>query len=488
MPEQVRMHYNYKKTEREIEIIKLKHTDSCEVAVIGGGPGGFAAAVRSAQLGMKTVLIARKDLAGISLRRSRLPTMSLIESAHVIDISRQASAFGLKQAEPKPDWPAVVKRARTVSNLISKGGEITLAKWKAAVIKGSASLKDANHVKIATADGEDLTVEAENVVIATGAEPKPYPGVEFERGKIISPREVIDLDRIPRRVLIIGGNAISLEFAYVFQAMDSQVTIVESRSGILEAMDEDIIRTISRIFKQRGIRIQTSSRLTGIDRSRDVWHYFIDTGEGPADLYADICIVNIGRVASVKHLGLESLGMELDEGFIAVDDHMRTSIPGIYAVGDCAGPPLLAQAALLEGACAAETMAGQESSGISYENMPSCIYCHPEVATVGISEETAAESGYDFKIGKSYFSANDRAVARGMKDGLVKLIVNRDTERILGAHVVGTGAPELIGQIVIGRKLDMTAGVLAGTSQPHPSLSEAFTEAANAVTGKSVFG
>jgi len=463
------------------------NTGYYDVAVLGGGPGGFAAAIRAAQLGLNTALIARKDLAGLSLRRGRLPTMALIESARALDIMQRAEAFGIKRINPEPDWEAVVKRARTIGSRVARSGELTLAKWKIKVVKGTAQIQDASHIKITDESGEHEIV-AENIVIAVGAEPKSLPGVEFVESRIISPRQVITLDEIPRRLLIVGAGPIGIEFAYIFHMMNSGVTVIEREPQALPGMDEEIASTVQKVFQNRGIRIITSARLSGIDRSKEPWHYFVETGGQTEDVYADLCIVLEGRAANIEGIGAVNIGIKLENGFIPVDDHMRTSIPGVYAVGDCIGPPLLAQAAQLEGCCAAETIAGLETAGVRYDNMPSCVYCHPEVATVGLSEAAVVERGLNYKIGKSYFAANGRAIARDDKDGLVKLIVNRDNDKILGAHIVGSGAPELIGQVVIGRKLDMTAGILANTSQPHPGLSETLAEAAAVVTGTGVVG
>jgi len=459
--------------------------DSYDVVIVGGGPGGYVAAVRSVQLGMKTVVVERERLGGVCLNWGCIPTKALLESARLLDEMRRADEFGLVCRNPEPDWKAVVKRSRAAAARMTKGVEFLLKKKHVEVTEGTASFETPTRIEVTGKDGKQ-EIDAKNVILATGAAPRPLPGLEPDGQRIITYREALVLPEVPPRLLIIGAGAIGVEFAYLFSVMGSRVTPVEMMENVLPNEDAEVSRLVERKFRKRGIAVHTSSRVSGVDRDRDPWLYTIEGPNRSEELQAEVCLVAVGVQADIEGLGMEKVGLTLDGGFLQVDDHMRTNVPGVWAIGDCTGPPLLAHAASHEGICAIETIAGLQHPGVNRDNVPACTYCHPQVASVGLTEQQAREAGHKVKVGKAFFLANGRAVAGGETDGLVKFVVDGEDDRVLGVHIVGPGAPELIGEVVLGRELEATARRFATTIHAHPTLSEALMEAAGAASGEGI--
>ena len=458
-----------------------------DVVVIGGGPGGYVAAIRAAQLGLKTVLIEKTQLGGVCLNWGCIPTKSMLESARLLDEMRRASDFGLICKDPTPDWGAIIKRSRAAAERMTKGVEFLMKKHKIEVIAGTAAFVTPQKLKVKENGGE-RELATRNVIIATGAKPNALPGFDYDGKRIISSHEAMILPQIPKRMLIIGAGAIGVEFAWLYSVMGSEVTLVEVMENVLPLEDEEVSKVVAGSFRKRGIKVHTSGKVTDIKRHQDSWQYKIVGEKKSEDLNADVCLVAVGVHAQLDGLGVEKIGLELDHGFVKVSNYMRTNVPGVWAVGDCAGAPLLAHAASHEGICAVETIANLPHPGINPDNVPACVYCHPQVASVGLTEQAAKEAGHKVKVGKAFFVANGRAVAGGETEGFVKFVIGKQYNEVLGVHIVGPGAPELIAEVVLGRVLEVSAHEFAKTIHSHPTLSEAVMEAAAAAIGEAIHG
>jgi len=462
------------------------NTNKYDVVVVGSGPGGYVSAIRATQLGKKTAVVERENLGGVCLNWGCIPTKALLESARLLDEMRNAKSFGLKCEAPTPDWNAVIKRSRLSSTKMSKGVEFLMKKNKIDVIKGHGEFKSSTVLKVNTNDGVE-EISADNFIIATGARPRALPGFEFDGKNIISSKEAMILPEIPKQMLIIGAGAIGVEFAYLYSIMGSKVTIVELMDQVVPVEDKEVAITLERLFVKRGINVHTASKVTNIKKKKTgAWTYTIEGKKGETTVDADVCLVAVGVQANTDEIGLEKMNVETDRGFIKVDDHLKTNVKGIYAIGDVAGPPLLAHVASHEGICAAETISGLDVPGIDHSNVPGCTYCHPQIASVGMSEAKAKEAGYEIKTGKYMFRANGRAVAGGETDGFVKFVIDTKYNEVLGVHIIGPGAPELIGEVVLGREFELTATDFAKTIHAHPTLSEAVMEAAGDALGEAI--
>lgn len=457
-----------------------------DVIIIGSGPGGYVSAIRAAQLGKKTAVVERENLGGVCLNWGCIPTKALLESARLLDEMRNAKDFGLFCEAPAPDWKAVIKRSRIASTRMSKGVEFLMKKNQINVIKGRGEFTSPGQLDVHTSEGVEK-LAADNFIIATGARSRSLPGFEFDGKNIISSKEAMILPEIPERMLIIGAGAIGVEFAYLYSVMGCKVTLVELMDQIVPVEDNEVAITLERLFIKRGIDVHTSSKVTNIQKKKTgAYTYTIEGKKGKTIVDADVCLVAVGVQANTDNLGLEKLNVAIDRGFIKVDDHMRTNVSGVYAIGDVAGPPLLAHVASHEGICAAETISGFENAGVDHSNVPGCTYCHPQIASVGLTEAKAKAAGYEVKIGKYMFRANGRAVAGGETDGFVKFVVDSKYGEVLGVHIIGPGAPELIGEVVVGREFELTAKDFARTIHAHPTLSEAVMEAAGDALGEAI--
>ncbi len=466
--------------------MSINNQDKYDLVVIGSGPGGYVAAIRAAQLSKRTALVERESVGGVCLNWGCIPTKALLESARMLDEARNSKRFGITCSDPVPDWHAIIKRSRVASTRMTKGVEYLLKKNQIDLLKGSAALLSSNTVEIKSNE-DSMAVKADNVILATGARARSIPGLEFDGKRIISYREAMILPEIPKRLLIIGAGAIGIEFAYFFNIMGAEVTLVEMLDRIAPLEDIEVTNLLTRLLSKRGIAIHASSRVTGIKNDVENSLYFnIDGFKKTTEIKVDKCLVAAGVTANIENIGLEKVGIETDRGFVKVDDRMRTNVPGVYAIGDCAGPPMLAHVASHEGILAADAIADLPGQAIDRTNIPSCTYCNPHIASVGLTEAQAVDQGYKFKIGKYLFRTNGRAVAGEEMDGFVKLIVDGDTDRLIGAHIIGPGAPELISEIVLAREHNLTARQIASTIHAHPTFSEAVMEAAADANGESI--
>ncbi len=479
-----------------------------DAAIVGTGPGGYVAAIRCAQLGLRTAVIERESLGGVCLNWGCIPTKALLESARLFDEIKRAGEFGIVCEPPKPDWKAIVERSRDASTQMSKGVEFLMKKNKIEVVKGTARIVGRGEIVVEegrpplnpplqTAEGEtgsptdgtagETVVKARNIIIAAGARAKELPGLEIDGKHIVSYRQAMVLDKIPKRLLVIGAGAIGVEFSWFYSVMGAEVTLVELMDQITPLEDKEVAATLARSFKKQGIKVLTSSKVVDIKRrKRGAWGYKVENSKGAQEIDVDVCLLSVGVQANTENLGLEAVNATTDRGFIMTDSRKRTNVPGIYAIGDVSGPPMLAHVASHEGIVAAETIAGMDVPGMDYDNIPACTYCHPQIASTGMSEEKAKEAGYDVKVGKYLFRANGRAVAGGETDGFVKFVTDAKYGEVLGVHIIGPGAPELIGEVVLGREFELTARSIAHTIHAHPTLSEAIMEAAGDSFGEAV--
>lgn len=455
-----------------------------DIIVLGSGPGGYVAAIRASQLGLKTAIIEREALGGICLNWGCIPTKALLKSANVFDYINHAKDYGITVGAPKVDFGGMVDRSRGVADGMSKGVQFLMKKNKIDVIMGEGKLKSGRKVEVKNAEGKTDTYEASHVIISTGARSRNLPNLQQDGKKIIGYREAMTLKEQPKKMVIVGSGAIGAEFAYFYNAIGTKVTIVEYLPTIVPIEDEEVSKQLERSYKKQGIEIMTSAEVTKVDTSGSSCKVTVKTKKGEEILEADVVLSAVGVVSNIENIGLEDLGIATDKGKIVVNDYYETNIPGYYAIGDCVPGPALAHVASAEGIICVEKIAGQHVEPLDYGNIPGCTYCFPEVASVGMTEKAAKEAGYDIKIGKFPFSASGKASAAGHKDGFVKLIFDAKYGELLGAHMIGANVTEMIAEIVAIRKLETTGHELIKTVHPHPTMSEAVMEAAAAAYGE----
>ena len=453
---------------------------SYDIAIIGSGPGGYVAAIRASQLGLKTAIIERENLGGICLNWGCIPTKALLKSAQVFEYLNHASDFGITVKDAKLDFEAVVNRSRQVADGMSKGVQFLMKKNKIDVINGTGKILGAKKIEVTGDDGKTQTIEATNIVIATGARSRELPNLPQDGKKIIGYRQAMTLPKQPKTMLVVGSGAIGSEFAYFYQSIGTQVTLVEYLPKIVPVEDDEVSKQLERSFKKSGMKVLTNSSVESVDVSGSKCIATVKTKKGEEKIEADIVLSAVGIAANIEGVGLEEIGVATDKGKIVVDDYYATNIPGIYAIGDCVGGQALAHVASAEGIICVEKIAGQTPEPLDYGNIPGCTYCQPEVASVGLTETAAKEAGYDIKIGKFPFSASGKASAAGHKDGFVKLVFDAKYGELLGGHMIGYNVTEMIAEIVAVRKLETTGHELIKTVHPHPTMSEAVMEAAAA--------
>ena len=447
-----------------------------DVAIIGGGPGGYVAAIRAAQLGKKTVVIERTALGGICLNWGCIPTKALLKSAEVLRSAQKAKKYGVAVDGVSVDFAAVIKRSRQVAESLSKGVAFLMKKNNVEVVQGSATLLGSQRIQV----GDDQEITAENIIIATGARARPLPGNTFDGETIISSKEAMSLDDIPAKLVVVGAGAIGVEFADFYAAMGSQVTIVEMLPNILPIEDEEVSIELAKMFKRKKIKALTETMVQGISIADGLACVEVKDKSGKViELEANKVLVAIGVQGNIEDLGLEMAGVELEKGWIKTNGYMQTSAVGIYAVGDVAGPPWLAHVASHEGVTAVEHIAGLNVKPMHYDNVPGCTYCTPQVASIGLTEKQAREAGHEIKIGKFPYRASGKAMASGETDGFTKLIYDAKYGELLGAHIIGADATELIAEIGIARSLEVTHEAVLETIHAHPTLSEMIMEASS---------
>lgn len=455
-----------------------------DLIIIGTGPGGYVAAIRAAQLKMNVAVVERENLGGICLNWGCIPTKSLLKSAQVYDYFKHAEDYGIKlEGEAKPDFDKIIQRSRTVADGMSKGIQFLLKKNKIDVIEGSGKLLAPGKVEVEK-DGKKSTVEANHIILATGARSKELPHIKQDGKKIIGYRQAMTLPKQPKSMLVMGSGAIGSEFAAFYNSIGTEVTLVEFLPSIVPVEDEEVSKQLERNFKKSKIKVLTNSSVESVDTSGDLCKIKIKTPKGEVEVEAEIVLSAVGVTPNIENIGLEELKVELENGKIKVDEYYNTNVKAVYAIGDIVGGPALAHVASAEGITCVEKIAGLNPEPVDYKNIPGCTYTNPEVASVGMTEKAAKEAGYEIKVGKFPFSASGKASASGQKDGFVKLIFDAKYGELLGAHMIGANVTEMIAEMVVSRKLEITGHELIKSIHPHPTMSEAIMEAAAAAYGE----
>ncbi|MCZ7557841.1 MAG: dihydrolipoyl dehydrogenase [Bacteroidia bacterium] len=460
---------------------------SFDVVVIGGGPGGYVAAIRAAQLGFSTACVEAKHLGGICLNWGCIPTKSLLRNAEIWETLQHAGDYGISFDNLSYDFSKIIARSRGIADKMSKGVAFLFKKYNVTHIPAWGKLLGGTNVGTFDKDGNKLDeLHAKHVILATGARPRSIPGIDIDRKKVISYFEAMALETRPEKLIVLGAGAIGVEFAYFYNALGTQVTIVEMMDHILPIEDEEVSKELERNFRKKKIGLKTKSRVEGIATDGDGVKVSVATDKGTEVLEGDVALMAVGVQGNVEGVGLEEAGVQLDRGYIKVDEYYRTTVPGVYAIGDVVGPPWLAHVASAEGITCVEALAGHHPQPINYANIPGCTYCQPQVASVGLTEKKARELGHELKIGKFPFSASGKAVAAGHAEGFVKLIFDAQYGELLGAHIIGAEATELIAEAALGRTFETTELELIKTVHAHPTMSEALMEAAAVAFGESV--
>ena len=455
-----------------------------DLIIIGSGPGGYVAAIRASQLGLKTAIVERAELGGICLNWGCIPTKALLKSAQVFEYLKHASDYGIKVNGGEADFGAVVKRSRDVADGMSKGVQFLMKKNKIDVIKGFGKIKPGKKVEVKGDDGKTTLYDAKNIIVAVGARSKELPNLKQDGKKIIGYREAMNLPKQPKSMVVVGSGAIGVEFAYFYATMGAKVTVVEFLPNVVPVEDEEVSKQLERSFKKTGITIMTESTVEAVDTKGTVCKVTVKTKKGTETLECDIVLSAVGIQANIEGIGLEEVGIATDKGKILVNGFYQTNMPGIHAIGDCVGGQALAHVASAEGIICVEKIAGHNPEPLDYNNIPGCTYCQPEIASVGYTEKAAKEKGYEIKVGKFPFSASGKASAAGAKDGFVKVIFDAKYGEFLGAHMIGANVTEMIAEIVVARKLETTGHEIIKSVHPHPTMSEAIMEAAAAAYGE----
>ncbi len=456
-----------------------------DIIVIGSGPGGYVAAIRASQLGLKVAVVEKAELGGVCLNWGCIPTKALLKSASVFEYLNHAADYGIKvNGTAEIDFAAVVKRSRDVADGMSKGVQFLMKKNKIDIIKGFAKVKPGKKVEVTTDNGSKVEYSATSIIMATGARSRELPNLKQDGKKVVGYREAMTLPTQPKTMVVVGSGAIGSEFAYFYQATGTKVTLVEYLPNIVPLEDEEVSKQLARSFKKIGMDVLTESSVESVETSGEGCKVKIKTKTGDQTIAADIVLSAVGIVANLEGLGLEDVGIITDKGKIVTNEYYQTNIPGYYAIGDCVGGQALAHVASAEGIICIEKIAGHHPEALDYNNIPGCTYCQPEVASVGITEKAAKEAGYDIKVGKFPYSASGKASAAGAKDGFVKLIFDAKYGELLGAHLIGMNVTEMIAEIVVARKLETTGHEMIKTVHPHPTMSEAIMEAAAAAYGE----
>ena len=457
---------------------------SFDVVIIGSGPGGYVAAIRGAQLGLNVACVERAEVGGVCLNWGCIPSKALLHNANLYRELSHGETWGFEVEGLKVDWTKVIKRSRDVSSRLNKGVLGLFKKYGVTHIKGEATLDRPGRVLV---DGKPI--DAKHIVVATGARPRPLPGLPFDGERVMSSKEAMVVDPMPKSVLVVGAGAIGCEFAYFFNAFGVEVTLVEMADRLLPVEDNDVSESHRSSLKRQGIKIHTSTVATDVQTTKKGVKAMLApaSGEGKAkEIEVERALVAIGVMGNVENLGLEECAVDVERGSITVDGDLRTSCPGIYALGDVAGAPWLAHKASAEAIHCMERIAGHMGKPVNYDNIPGCTYCEPQVASVGLTERAAREQGYALKIGKFPFAASGKSLAIEAKDGFAKVIFDEATGELLGAHIIGHGATELIAEMTLARTLEATEQDILGTIHAHPTLAEAIHEAVGNAYGEGV--
>ncbi|MEM1582631.1 MAG: dihydrolipoyl dehydrogenase [Candidatus Bathyarchaeia archaeon] len=462
----------------------MSKVDAYDVAIIGAGIGGYVSAIRCSQLGMRVALIERWKVGGVCLNKGCIPTAVLLNTVNLLEKIRRAKDYGVTIESFSVDLREVRARKEAVVDRLSRGVRYLLEKNKVEFIDGVGRIKLRNRV-VVERDGEERVVEAKNIVVASGSRPRQLPNIPVDGSRIITVEDALDLEEVPENIFIIGGGIMGVEFAQIFRSLGANVAILEKRQSLLPSFDREVGATLRRIFERSGIKVFTSVSSESASVRNGRVNLAFHAGGGKVDAIADKVIVAVGRRPNVENLGLENVGVRLKDGFIEVDGHMRTNVPNIYAVGDVVGGKMFAHSAFAEGLVAAENIAGLETE-FDWRTIPVCVYTTPEIASVGLTEEEAVNLGYKVSVGKFPYMANGKALALGEREGFVKLIAREETDEILGVHIIGPDASNMISEATVAMRLECTSEELGRTVHPHPTLSEAIMEAALAVFGRAI--
>lgn len=457
---------------------------SYDVIVIGSGPGGYVAAIRASQLGMKVGVVEKAELGGICLNWGCIPTKALLKSANVFEYIKHAKDYGIDVKEASPDMAAMVKRSRDVAAGMSKGVQFLFKKNKIDQIEGHGKLKKGGKVEVTDAAGKKTDYEAKHIILATGARSRELPALKIDNKKIIGYRDAMVLPFKPQKMLVVGSGAIGVEFAYFYNTIGVEVTIVEFLPRIVPVEDEEVSKQLEKSFKKSGITIYTNSEVMKVDTGGKGCVSTVKTPTGEIKIETDVVLSAVGVTTNLENLGLEEVGVKNEKGKVIVDAFYKTNVPGVYAIGDITSGPALAHVASAEGIICVENIAGKKPEPLNYNNIPGCTYCSPEIASVGYTEEAAKKAGYEIKVGKFPFTASGKAKAAGSSDGFVKVIFDAKYGEWLGAHMIGANVTEMIAEVVSARKLETTGHDVIKTVHPHPTMSEAIMEAAAAAYGE----
>ena len=448
-----------------------------DIAIIGSGPGGYVAAIRASQLGNKVAIIERENLGGICLNWGCIPTKALLKSAQVFDYINHSDDYGISIKDAKVDFDGMVKRSRGVADGMSKGIAFLMKKNKIEVINGTGKLAGKGKINVTDDKGKSSIVEADHIILATGARSRELPNIPIDGKNVVGYRDAMVLPKQPKEMIVIGSGAIGMEFAYFYSTIGTKVTIVEFMDRILPVEDADVSKTMMMNYKKKGIEIMTNSSVEKVESKGGKSTVTIKTKKGTETKECDIVLSAAGVQTNLENLGLEEMGIKHDKGKIVVDDFYKTTAPGVYAIGDIVQGPALAHVASAEGIICVEAICGHHPQALNYGNIPGCTYTHPEVASVGLTEEQAKEKGYELRVGKFPFSASGKASASGHKDGFVKVIFDKKYGEWLGCHMMGEGVTDMIAEAVVARNLETTGMEVLKSVHPHPTMSEAVMEA-----------
>ncbi|MDB4443161.1 MAG: dihydrolipoyl dehydrogenase [Saprospiraceae bacterium] len=458
-----------------------------DIIVIGSGPGGYPAAIRAAQLGKKVAIVERDELGGICLNWGCIPTKALLKSAQVFEYISHAADYGIKVSSAKADFGGMVERSRGVANGMSNGIKFLMKKNKITIIEGFGKLARGKKVEVTDSKGKVESYTADHIILATGGRARSLPNVPIDNKKIIGYRKAMTMEKQPKKMVVIGAGAIGAEFAYFYNAIGTEVTVVEYMpQGLVPREDADISKELGKIFKKKGIKVMANTAVQSVDTKGAGCKVLVKSNktEKEETIECDVVLSAVGVSPNTENIGLEALGIKTDRGLVSVDEYYKTNVAGIYAIGDIVAGAALAHVATAEAITCVEKIAGHHPEPIDYNNIPSCTYCIPEVASVGYTEAAAKEAGYEIKVGKFPFSASGKASAAGVKEGFVKVIFDAKYGEWLGAHMVGANVTEMIAEVVAARKLETTGHEIIKTIHPHPTMSEAIMEAAAAAYGE----
>ena len=448
-----------------------------DVIILGSGPGGYVAAIRASQLGLKTAVVEKENIGGICLNWGCIPTKALLKSAQVFEYLNHAEDYGLNAKGVTFDFNSIVKRSRKVADKMSKGVSFLLKKNKVDVIMGKGKLTSAKKVEVANSKKETKLYQADHIILATGARSRQLPTIPQDGKYVIGYREAMTLSTLPKKMIVVGSGAIGSEFAYFYNALGTEITLVEYLPRIVPVEDEEISKQLEQSFKKQGIKVKTNSSVESVSLYGDLVVAIVKSKKEEKKIVADVVLSAVGIEPNLEDIGLEELGIKTENNKVVVDQYYKTSVDGVYAIGDITAGPALAHVASAEGILCVEKIAGMDVESLDYGNLPGCTYCHPEIASVGLTEQQAKEQGFDIKVGKFPFSASGKATANGNTEGFVKVIFDTKYGEWLGCHMIGNGVTDMIAEAVACRKLETTGHEIIKSVHPHPTLSEAVMEA-----------